>query len=109
VVTADGYVRPVVLEPKLRACLQQTGIKHILTPNQRDARPGVIAGLIEAMMPTGLKTQPDIPPPAQMRLGFAAENRRLVSHRCRHVAEALLALGGLTSGWQKSVTHSQGR
>jgi len=108
VVTADGLVRPVVLEPKLRACLQQTCIKRILTPNQRDARPRVIVGLMEAITPKGLKTQPDISQPAQMRLGFAAENRRLVSHRCRHVAEACLALGGLTSRWQKLVTALAG-
>jgi hypothetical protein len=104
VVTVDGFLKPVVLEPKLRACIQHAGIKHILTPNQRDASPGAVARLINEMTPTILKSEPDMPTTAHVQLGFAAENRRLVSHRCRHLAQALMALGGFTSGWQRAVS-----
>jgi len=104
VVTGDGFLKPVVLEPKLRACLQHAGIKHILTPSQRDASRWAVARLIHAMTPAILKSEPDMPTTAHAQLGFAAEERRLVSHRCRHVAQALMALGGFTSGWQKAMS-----
>jgi len=104
VVTADGFLKPVVLEPKLRACIQHAGIKHILTPNERDASGEAVARLISAMTPTSLKSGPDMPTTALVQLGFAAEKRRLVSHRCRHVAQAMMTLGGFNSGWQRAVT-----
>jgi len=104
VVTADGFLKPVVLEPKLRACIQHAGVKHILTPNQRDASREAVAGLISAMTPTILKSGPDRPTTAHVQLGFAAEKRRLVSHRCRHVAQAMMTLGGFNNGWQRAVT-----
>jgi hypothetical protein len=100
----DGFLKPVVLEPKLCACIQHAGIKHILTPNQRDASPGAVARLINEMTPTILKSEPDMPTTAHVQLGFAAEQRQLVSHRCRHLAQALMALGGFTSGWQKAMS-----
>ena len=103
VVTTDGYLKPVVLEPKLRACLQQAGVKHILTPNQRGASREAIARLIETMTSTSLKREPDVPTAARTRFGFAAEERRLVSHRCRHVAQVMMVLGGFTSGWQNAA------
>jgi hypothetical protein len=34
VITTDGSLKSVVLEPKLSACLQRKSIKHILTPRQ---------------------------------------------------------------------------
>jgi hypothetical protein len=103
VVTSVGFLKPVVLEAKLRACLQQAGIKHILTPNQREASRGAVARLISATAATILKPEPDVPTTARVQLGFAAEQRRLVGHRCRHVAQALMTLGGFNSGWQSAV------
>src|SRR5258706_7027751 len=37
VLVPDGRLKQVVLEPKLRACLKQGKIRHILTPKQAEA------------------------------------------------------------------------
>jgi hypothetical protein len=96
VVTADGRVEPVVLEPKLRAVFRHGGISRLLTPRQRDARQRVVDRLADARVPSH-KGNVAAPVVARARLGFAAEKRRLRSHRCRHVAQAVMAVGDLTS------------
>ncbi len=103
-VTAEGYLKPVVMETKLRACLQHAGIKNILAPRQRDAGPRAIARLLELMAPTSRPSDRAISSAGQTRLGFAAEKRELVSHQCRHVAQALMILGDFNRAWQKAVT-----
>lgn len=95
VITADGALHPVVLAPKLRACLQREGVKHILTPRQPDAvRPAASplpARQSAARAQTGF---------FKIRLGFAAEEPGLQIHPCRHAAQALLRMGALTSAPQ---------
>ena len=105
VMTADGRIRPVILEPKLRACLRHPNVAHLITPRQgTGATPGT--------------TRPaDAPPEAwraagphrpaissNVRLGFASGRPSLQSHRCGHLAHALLTLGDLTSRRQAAVS-----
>jgi len=104
VVTSDGYLKPVVMEPKLRACLQREDITHILTPRQRGAGRQFITRLAAALPRVSGRGAPGQPRIAPARLGFAAVGPRLRSHRCRHVAQAMMALGDFTNGWQKAVS-----
>lgn len=104
VVTSDAYLRPVVLEPKLHACLAHGGIQELLTPRQSNASPRAIIRLAAARATPGREREPVPPLAGTSRLGFAAEKPRLRTHRCRHVAQAMMALGGFTSGWQKAVS-----
>ena len=102
-VTADARLRSVVLEPKFRACLQNADIRHILTPRQRDAAPRVIDRVVDALTPANRSHAPVVPFAATARLGFAAEKPRLRSHPCRHVAQAMMAIGNFTSRWQMAM------
>jgi hypothetical protein len=102
-VTEDGSLKPVVLEPKLRACLKRAGIRHILTPKQPDADPRAMAKLLDAPALASRASATDLPAGSTARLGFAAEQRALSIHPCRHLAQALMALGDLNSRWQKAV------
>jgi hypothetical protein len=104
VATSDGYLKPVVLEPKLLACLAHARIEQILTPCQSNASPLAINRLADARTTPGRERKPVPPLVSASRLGFAAEKPRLRSHRCRHVAQAMMALGGFTSRWQKAVS-----
>jgi hypothetical protein len=104
VMAADGRIQPVILEPKVRACLRHPSVAHLITPRQ-----GAVA--------TSGTTRPaDAPPEASrapgahrraitsnVRLGFASARPSLRSHRCGHLAHALLTLGDLTSPWQAAV------
>jgi len=103
VITADGYLKPVVLEAKLRACLQRDGIKHILTPRQSGAGQRVINRLAASLNPP--HQEPAVAPPSAgaARLGFAAENPVLCVHPCRHVAQALLHAGEFISVRQMAL------
>jgi hypothetical protein len=103
VVSADGYLKPVVIEPKLRACLEHDRITQILTPQQGGASPGTIDRLAKASRPTAEKA----PPAASVcrkRWGFAAEPPQLSPHRCRHVAQAVMALGHFLSKGQLTAS-----
>jgi hypothetical protein len=102
VVTADAHVRPVTLLPKVRASLRRHGVRHILAPRQSDASARAVAR-VRAAEPVAFGG--DVAPRlrasgARAALGFAAELPRLRSHPVRHVAQALLVVGGLASGWQ---------
>jgi hypothetical protein len=110
VVTADGRIRAVALEPKLQACLRHPDIIDVLTPYQPEARQRVIAQLADAL-PNGTNEMTGATPArgvttramARQRLGFAHQRPVLRSHRCRHLAQAVLAVGRLTSRWQMAV------
>jgi hypothetical protein len=95
VVTADGYLKPVVIEPKLRACLKHGRITQILTPYQSGVSQPVIDRLAKASTPTA-KKEALAAFPSSKRLGYAAERPQLSPHRCRHVAQAMMALGQFT-------------
>jgi hypothetical protein len=97
VITADGFLKPVVLEPKLRACLQCEDIKHVLTPRQSGVDRQVVNRLAGALFTLRKKTASAALSAGGVRLGFAAEEQGLRVHPCRHVAQALMRLGEFTS------------
>ena len=103
--TTAGRVEPVVLEPKLRACLRHPGIEHVLTPWQRGATQSAIDRVADALPPKAAAGQsgpmPSLAPGT--RLGFASPRRRLRAHRCRHVAQAVMAVGDFTSARQMAA------
>jgi len=102
-VAADGRISPVVLESKLRACLRHEDISDVLTPWQRGARGRVIRQLADGLKEThGGRTAAALRV-GGARLGFAAELPRLRGHRCRHLAQAMMSIGGLTSVPQVAV------
>ena len=98
VITGDGYLTPVVIEPKLRACLKHDRIRQILTPRQRDASQQTVDHLAETL--TVAVEREAKSSHLGMQLGFAAEKPRLRAHGCRHVAHTMMALGGFADKWQ---------
>jgi len=102
-VTPNASVKSVVLEPKFRACLQQVGITRILTPRQRDGNQRVIDRVTEALTAIRRKNIQATPVLTTSQLGFAADTRALRSYSCRHVAQAIMSMGDLSSRWQMGV------
>jgi hypothetical protein len=96
VVTGAGQITPVVIEPKLRACIQQGEIRHILTPKQSDGGQQAIRRLGEATVGTARPEYPAASIVGAARLGFAAEKPALRNHSCRHVAQSMMTLGGFS-------------
>ncbi|HEV2693261.1 MAG TPA: hypothetical protein VG347_10235 [Verrucomicrobiae bacterium] len=95
-VTPDGFIKPVMLEPKIRACRQHDEITHIITPHQREALGAAKKDQPKPSNPIGgienvLKDSAMAPP------GFAAEKLGLQIHPCRHIAQTFLAIGDLFS------------
>ena len=92
IVDADGSVDHVVLDPKIRACLRNPIVTDVLTPWQAEARQSAIeriaatTRLVEPTRQTG-----------GMVLGFASVRKKLRSHRCRHAAQSIMAVGDFTS------------
>jgi hypothetical protein len=111
VLAPDGRVGPVVLAPKLRACLRHPDVRHLLAPRQRDAgrhaaessAERAVERLADAL-PAGSRGRPHrregMP---STRFGFASDARSLRTHRARHLAGAVLAIGGLASRRQLGV------
>lgn len=95
IVDADGSVEHVVLGPKIRACLRNDRITDVLTPWQSEAR----GSAIEDVAATTRIVEPTRPS-GGMVLGFAAVPKKLRSHRCRHAAQSIMAVGGFTSSSQ---------
>jgi hypothetical protein len=91
VVDADGVVQEVVLEPKIRACLRNHSITDLLMPWQLEARPSTINKIAASRM-----AEPALQS-SHMALGFASTKRELRGHRCRHAAQAVMAVGDFTS------------
>ena len=108
VVTADGRVRPVALEAKVRAVLAHGGIAGLLVPRQRDVGDQSMSRTSgsAAPAPNAAVARPPGRPTAR-RLGFAREIVSVRNYRCRHVAQAVMTLGGLASPWQ-AVTRVLG-
>jgi hypothetical protein len=95
VVTADGRIVPVIIEPKLRAGLVRHRIEHILTPRQPGASMTHISRIARMLEPASDAGGSVPRPVAGRRLGFAAEEPTLTAHRCRNVAQSLMAVGDL--------------
>jgi hypothetical protein len=98
-VTSQGSVESVVIEPKIRACLRNSEITDILTPWQPEARQSVIDKLTLA---SGRPTR-ERPMAAEMTRAFASERHRVRSHRCRHAAQSIMAVGEFSSRSQVAV------
>lgn len=99
VITAEARVKPVVLEPKLRASFEHTGIDRLLSPHQPAAASSTVRQLAEQVPPPDpARAEPMLR--GRWRLGFAAEPPRLTVHPCRSAAQALTIVGGLRSRWQ---------
>ena len=92
----SGRVEAVVLEPKLRACLQHPSVTDVLTPWQREASRRNLDRLARGSPVRGAGS-PGPPRAASTMLAFAASARRLRAHRCAHVAQAIMEIGRLTS------------
>jgi len=103
VLTSDGHLKQVVLEPKLRACLGPGAIKHILTPRQPEASEQTLNGVIKSLTSAARREVPSTVGSSQVRLGFAAEKPQLRVHRCGHLAQAVIALGDFASRRQVAV------
>lgn len=102
--TPQGWVRPVVLAPKVRACLQHAAVGNLLVPQQRASRRRSIEGFAAAASPTVTEGSALPPEFARPQLGFASELCRLRVWRCLHVAQGVFALGRLGSAWQTAVS-----
>jgi hypothetical protein len=94
-VDADGSVDHVVLEPKIRACLRNANVTDVLTPWQAEGKQSAITRVAATTRSTGRMA-----PHAGIVLGFASAQRTLRSHRCRHIAQAVMAVGEFASKWQ---------
>jgi hypothetical protein len=89
----------VVLEPKIRACLLNPNITDVLTPWQTGAKASVVAAL--ATWPVRSELRHALP--NAMVPGFASGRKRLRTHRCRHAAQSLIAIGDFTSKTQMAT------
>ncbi|HYD85471.1 MAG TPA: hypothetical protein VEA63_15500, partial [Opitutus sp.] len=92
VVAPDGSIGAVVLEPKLRACLEHANIAQLLTPRQREEsrfaavqNGNVKRRIFQRSRAMGWKP------------GFAAESAQLSQQTGKHVAEVLMTIGRLGS------------
>jgi hypothetical protein len=92
IVEVDGRIDHVILEPKIRACLRNPAITDILTPWQPEAKRGAIQQGATTTQRVGRTVQNP-----GMALGFASAKRKLRSHRCAHIAQSVMAIGGFTS------------
>jgi hypothetical protein len=104
VIAPDGRIRPVILEPKVRACLRHPEVAHLITPRQDGATS--TATTRPADLPPEGWTAADLRGrglPPNVRLGFASGRPSLRSHPCGHLAQALMTLGGLTSRRQAAM------
>ncbi len=94
IVSPQAHVKRVTIEPKIRACLEHPEITDIITPWQKEARQSVIDGLIASR--TKRNTRETVMT-AGLTRAFASEKQQLRSHRCRHAAQSILAIGDFTS------------
>jgi hypothetical protein len=95
IIDADGSVEHVVLNPKIRACLRDPAITDVLTPWQPEARQSEIDKVAATTRSIGRAM-----PNAGVVLGFASVQKKLHSHRCRHAAQSIMAVGDFTSRTQ---------
>jgi hypothetical protein len=97
IITPRGWVKPVVLEPKLRACMQRDDISTVIIPRQLHKTARANAKSTQLGEAPGSEKPASIPAVDQQRVGYAAELPRQKVRSVWHVAEALMHLGGLFS------------
>jgi hypothetical protein len=102
IVRPDGRIEPVVLEPKVVACLRHERVTRLLTPWQRlpDLQDPSGSPAAAAPAPGSRSGQTATP---RRNFGYAAEPRSLRRRRCRHLADALMAAGALTDRRQLAI------
>jgi hypothetical protein len=93
----------VALEAKLRACQRHGGIAGLLIPRRRETGE-------QSVVRAPADSAPTLPNVTHSRSaerghpvarpGFADEAVPIRRYRCRHVADAVMSIGGLTSRWQ---------
>jgi hypothetical protein len=96
VVSARGGVESVALEPKVRASVRHSDVTDLITPWQTDARQSTVDKIVSA---TVRHPRPAVIA-AGMTRAFAWEKPKLRTHRGRHVAQAVMAIGRLGSRTQ---------
>jgi hypothetical protein len=98
-VGAFGFIGAVDVKPKIEAALRQSRIEHLLAPWQKGASQKQVDEMAREISP---------PESAVSSVGYAADLHRLMSHRCWHMAQALLtATGFLTRRqllWSAAIT-----
>ena len=102
-ITPGGFLKPVVLESKLRACLKHDGIQRILTPRQPGVTSRSLARLAGTLAPSSSEAAAAPSNSSGVRFGFAAEEDCLSVHPCRHIAQAQMRLGGFNSPAQMAM------
>lgn len=94
VVTPGGWIRPVVLDPKVAACSRHARIRHLLTPWQPRVQ----------LVATGTERGSVEPSPlSSLQLGYAAEAASVPtfqSYRAFHLVAAMSVLGRMTDRGQ---------
>lgn len=99
VVSPRAHVESVALQPKIRACLRHPDITELVAPWQSDSRQKSI----DRLASSSVRKSRAVVAGAGMIRAFASETPRLRSHRCRHVAQSVMAIGGLGSRRQLSA------
>jgi hypothetical protein len=97
VVTADGQIRPVMVEAKLRSCAEHPRINQIIVPSQPGAKQRTTSHL--RVMPTGSATAGETAPDDLV----SQKPRKLMIYRCRNLANAIFKIGRIGSGTQRAV------
>ena len=94
VTTFAGQVQPVEFPAKLRACLRHGKISDLLAPVQRASGRDAVASLAAEIATTA----PATPPTSTNHRGSIRMPVQI--HRCRHLADAVLAVARLRSAKQ---------
>jgi hypothetical protein len=92
IIRANGAISPVVMEPKMRACLKHEEIRDVVAPRQREASKRTVENLLKHSSAV-VKESPAGAFAGTARVGFAAEKPQLRVHACRNIAQAMMTLG----------------
>jgi hypothetical protein len=104
VVAAEGWVRAVILEPKVRACLRHPGVARLLMPRQHDATQRSIDRLATSLSSPAREQVARPPGAGVVAIGYASASPPLRGYWCRHIADAVMAVGDLRSRSQSAMT-----
>lgn len=92
--TSAGQVQPVEFPAKLRACLRHGNVSDLLTPVQRESGRDAVRRLTAEVAGRAPADRPTL-------ADASGSTRKPVRiHRCRHVADAVLAVARLPSARQ---------
>jgi hypothetical protein len=103
VVAAEGWVHAVILEPKVRACLRHPEIAGLLMPRQHDASQQSIDRLATSLSSSDREQVARPGWAGVASIGYASAPPQLRGYRCRHLADAVMAIGDLRSRTQVAM------